>query len=109
MSPPATGRFSPLNWYFPGHEGAGAGAESEVEGSAGYDYDDAPPSIFCAFRGRLISAEEQFCDTLRSYRASLKSEGNGPTDTVEKAKERQRKIRAIEECLIAFASYFRTD
>lgn len=68
----------------------------------------------------LAEREEEFCDSLRSYRALLQLQsddvGRGveePTDAeqVKWATERaelDRKIRAIEDCLLAFRSFFRT-
>jgi hypothetical protein len=68
----------------------------------------------------LAEREEEFCDSLRSYRALLQLQsddvGRGveePTDAeqVQWATERtelDRKIRAIEDCLLAFRSFFRT-
>lgn len=75
---------------------------------------------FCAHRGRDVSAEEGFCDTLRSYRATLQIQsddiGRGverPTEAqlaqwAEEQAELDRKIQAIEACLLAFGSFFRT-
>lgn len=70
-------------------------------------------SIVCSDRNRFISTEEAFCDTLRKQRASLQQEGtSAPSgfsrECMDAVQERQRKIRAIEDCLLAFRSYFRT-
>ena len=58
-------------------------------------------------RGRPAEHEEEFCDTLRSYRATLQCMSTADVSD-EVLSERDRKIRAIEDCLLAFRSFFRT-
>lgn len=58
-------------------------------------------------RGRPAEPEEEFCDTLRSYRSTLQLQSTADMTDAE-LEERDRKIRAIEDCLLAFRSFFRT-
>jgi hypothetical protein len=73
-----------------------------------------PPRLYS------FNDDEEFCDALRSYRATLQlladDIGRGvdhPTDAqrtqwAEEQAEFDRKIRGIEDCLLAFNSFFRT-
>jgi hypothetical protein len=73
-----------------------------------------PPRLYS------FNDDEEFCDALRSYRATLQlladDIGRGvdhPTDAqrtqwAEEQADFDRKIRGIEDCLLAFNSFFRT-
>ncbi len=68
----------------------------------------------------LAEAEEEFCNSLRSHRSFLQLQSDDIGRGVEEPTEAQqaewsaqhdelaRKIRAIEDCLLAFGSFFRT-
>lgn len=58
-------------------------------------------------RVRSVEDEEEFCDILRSYRSTLQLQSTADMTDAD-LQERDRKIRAIEDCLLAFGSFFRT-
>lgn len=85
------------------------GEERPIGGGLGAGTSLAPSSSSPFVFPRLpnIADDDEFCDTLRSYRSTLQLQSSEGMSDDELA-EREEKIRAIEHCLLAFRSFFRT-
>lgn len=90
-----------------GRTATGWGGEEPSSGTGAGASLGPSSSSFVFRRFRVVDDEEEFCDTLRSYRSTLQLQSTADMTDAD-LEERDRKIRSIEDCLLAFGSFFRT-